>query len=428
MKRFPLVLFLALISLPPSSARTEPAKQTAVTVEDKLKNLAGSCPERVHFNEPPDNIEGRRFVYRSFDMYNDCPDEMDALAKTPEPIDDRLLVMAEKGASLPERYRAAWVLIQRRNPKVVPALEKMTKSDSAEERYLAWHLYINGIRNQKFAVPQSFDTMLDQCKNEKNRFVRELIMRFFGTCKAKEAIPLLTAAMKEDDKYRDAVSALGEIGDTKTVPDILAQAKKEQGNRNSYFRALGQIGTSEAVDYLIECLDEGCFVVEALFKSGSPKALPAIEKYLARLKAKERPNELDLAVAQVSVLRLKHTDPREHLLALAEDRKQSRDMRNHALEALEHYDKKPLAERILKLYRADTDDWTRMFYIRLLKDLPGDDITEAMIDQALTDDENRFYFSHYDLLEALNQRLNTSYRTMAPLVQYLKRQRAAKEK
>jgi hypothetical protein len=58
-------------------------------------------------------------------------------------------------------------------------------------------------------------------------------------------------------------------------------------------------------------------------------------------------------------------------------------MRTHALEALGYYDKKLFADRLLKLYRTDTDDWMRMFSIRLLRDLPRKDITEAMIDQAL---------------------------------------------
>jgi hypothetical protein len=142
----------------------------------------------------------------------------------------------------------------------------------------------------------------------------------------------------------------------------------------------------------------------------------------------KKQHDLDLAVAQISVLRLKYRDLREQLIALAEARKQSQWMRTHALEALGHYDKKPLAGRILKLYRTDTDDWMRMFYIRLLRDLPGEDITEAMIDQALTDKKNEYYHSHHDLVKALNWRLNTSFRTLTPLVEYLQRERAAKEK
>jgi hypothetical protein len=69
-----------------------------------------------------------------------------------------------------------------------------------------------------------------------------------------------------------------------------------------------------------------------------------------------------------------------------------------------------------------------MFYIRLLRDLPGKDITQAMIDQALTDDKDKYYHSHYDLVDALNHRLNTSNLTLPSLVEYIQRHRSAKEK
>jgi HEAT repeat protein len=439
-KKFLLVLIgLALIPVASSLARGQPSGpnspgHTTSSIDNALRELSASGPPRVHANEPlhSPGDEGSGFAYRPNDLYTDCADAMDSLTKTKEPVDDRLLQLADKGKELPERYRAVWVLIQRRNKEVIPALEKMAASTSAEERFLAWIAYGRGVRHGHITAPRSFEAALRQCRDEKNRHVRSALVGFFGACKAKEAVPFLVAAL-ENDAEPNAIDALGEICDPNTVPAIVTCLKKKATfsathNRHSYFRALGHIGTPEAVEYLIECLDEGCFAVESLFESGSPKALPAIEKHLNRLQAKKQPDELDLAVAQVSALRLKHADPREHLFVLAEDRKQSQWMRTRALEALGHYDKKPVTERLLKLYRAEPDDWTRMFCIRLLRDLPGNDITEALIDQALTDRRNVYYFSHADLLEALNQRLGTSFRTMASLTQHLQRERDAKDR
>jgi HEAT repeat protein len=303
----------------------------------------------------------------------------------------------------------------------------MAGSSSAEERYLSWHAYTEAIAQQRLAVPRRFDATIACCRKEKNRYVQAQIMAFLGACEAREAIPLLVAALNDDPHY-SAVQALGAIRDPKTVPAILACAKKEKRNRHIYSGVLGRIGSPEAVDYLLEHLHEGCFAVEALFESGSSKALPALEDHLARLKKLKEPDELDLAVTQVSVLRLKSKDPRQQLVALGEDARESRWMRTNALQALSHYDKRPFASRILKLYQKDRDEWVRMDCIRLLQDLPGNDITEAMVDQALTDNENRWYASHDHLREALNQRLGTSFRSLTPLIEHLKSERNLKEK
>ncbi len=404
-----------------------PPKEAAITTafDEAFEKLSLPCPERIHNNEGPlfCHEEGSRFGYRPHDLYADCADEMDALARTREPVDERLLQVGNKGKDLPERYRAVWILIQRRYEKVVPILKKMAASSDALERYLAWHAYNDAIRNCQLPAPQCSDGILAQFRKEKNRYVRARIMEFLGACKARDAVPLLTAALDEDTQYC-AVEALGEIRDPKSVPVILARARKETLNRHIYYSVLGRIGTPEAVDYLLEHLGEGHFAVKALFESGSPKALPALEKYLERLKKTKEPDELNVATAHIGVLRLKNKDVRAQLIALAEDRKQSQWMRSGALEALGHYDLKPLAKRILQIYRTDKDDWMRMFYVRLLRGLEGKKITEAMIDQALTDNPDEYCHSQRDLLEALNQRLHTSFRTMPALVEYLQRQYA----
>src|SRR5262245_45805663 len=139
-----ITLLAVIAAVAPSPVCAEPPQQTAVTTEEKLKKLAAPCPLQTFTNLPNNPTEDDLLAYRPNDMYVTCADEMDALVKTREPVDDRLLQMAEKGATLPERYRAAWVLIHRRNAKVVPILEKMIKSSVVEERFLAWAAYTHG--------------------------------------------------------------------------------------------------------------------------------------------------------------------------------------------------------------------------------------------------------------------------------------------
>jgi HEAT repeat protein len=422
---------LVAVALVPLAARAQPA---APSVESALRELAAPVKPVARINDlyhAPGDV-GSGFVWRQSDLRNGCEDALEALAKTNEPVDARLLKIAHESKELRERYRAVWVLVQHKNANAIPVLEKMTRSTDPEERYLAWCAYAQGVSAKNIAAPRSFDAALKQCKDEPNRYVRAVNMGFFGTCKAKEAVPHLVAALDTRDS-ETAVSTLGDIRDPDSVPAIIKRLKKISpksfaGNRHVYFRALGNIGSADAVDCLIECIDEGCFAVEALFETRSPKALPAIEKYLARLKRETDPDDLDLAVAQVCTLRLKHADPREHLLALAEDRKQSRWMRSRALRALMEYDRAPLVPRLLKLYKAEADDAERTIYIRLLCDVPGDDITEALIDHALADTKNPWFLTQGELRDALNERLNTSFREMEPLVLHLKKLRAEKIK
>ncbi len=428
-----ILIALACMGAPPERLRELPpgaihVKDTTPgeAIDKAFRELALPCPDRVHINEPISGDEGLRLGYRPHDMYADCPDAMDFLAKTRANVGERLLQVASKAKTLPERYRAAWVLVQRGNPGVAPILLRMGRSASLEERYLGWNLYARGVREKKLAAPRSFDTPIARCRAEKNRYVREEVMDFLGACKAREAVPLLTEALNDDSHY-SAVVALGSIGDPKTVPAIIKAASRETCNRHIYHGVLGRIGSDEAVDYLIRHVDEGCFAIEALFETRSPKALPVLEKQLEKLRRQPPAEQLDLVYAQVCVLRLKHKDPRAHLMRLVKDRKQSKSMRQQALAAMRSYDPAPYADDLLALYRAEKDDYTRMFYIRLLRDLPGKKITEAMIAQALEDDKDCFH-SDYDLLAALNERLNTSHRTLKSLVEHLRRQRLAREK
>jgi HEAT repeat protein len=399
----------------------KPVAPTAASrIDAAIEKLRIPCPFRAHINESG----GDGLDYRSQDMYEDCSDEMDLLVKTTVPVDARLLRMAGEGDSLPARYRAVWVLIQRRNAAVVPILERMATAASAEERFLAWRAYEDGVVHGQLPVPRSFDRAIDQYRKEKNKSVRDNIAYFLGAARARPAVPVLIAALQAD-RYDDcAISALGEIGDPQAVPALIAAAKA--GKHWADYRALGHFSTPEAVDFLIAHLGKG-FATEALFLTGSPKALPALRKHLEKLKSERKTNELELATTRIAVWRLAHADPRELLLRAAENPAESEWMRVQSLEALQEYAFSPYSDRLLQLYKNEKNEHVRLQCIRLLCKEAGAGITEALIAHALKAGRDEWICDD-DLLETLNHRLQTSFRDMNSLRAHLKTGRSAQER
>jgi HEAT repeat protein len=275
--------------------------------------------------------------------------------------------------------------------------------------------------------PRDCNLAIDRYVKEVQREVRWEIAWFLGSAKAKPAVPVLIAELRKNPAAHEAVSALSEIGDTTAVPAILRAAAAETSNRHIYHGALGRLATAEAVQFLIDNLDE-YGAVEALFKSRSPRALPALKKHMEKLQELSKPDDLGLTVTRVAVLRLSEADPREHLMLLAEDTKEDKGLREECLKALRDYEVAPLAPRILKLYTTESDDWFRAKCIRLLKDQKLKGVTEAMVEHALTTKGGGLTPCEYDLLEALNYRLHTSFRSVRDLRAYLRDQRDSLEK
>ena len=79
-----------------------------IAVSAAIHDIKQPCPRRVHYNEATD----APLMYRPHDMQEDCPVAIKLLAKTQEPIDERLLTMARNTRNLPERYRTVLVLIE----------------------------------------------------------------------------------------------------------------------------------------------------------------------------------------------------------------------------------------------------------------------------------------------------------------------------
>lgn len=407
-------------------AGSDGARLTRSRIEANLSlaSLARKCPDRNHPNQPffP------TLTYRDHDMYVDCRDALDLLVKTDEPVDERLLVMAETGRKLPERYRAAWVLIRRRNERVAPCLRQMSVAAEAEERYLAWRAYDEGVGDRQIAPPKDFRWAIEQYEKETDDEVREWISFFLGTCKAKQALPTLVARLEKRPDDIHAVHAIGMIGDTSAAPAVLkAAATPDSNNFGWYLSALGQLPTTDSIDFLIRHLNNSS-AVRALFDSGSPKALPALQEHLKKLESsrKEKDDGHNLAVTKIAVLRLSSQDPREKLMSWAEDRKQGAWLRQLSLDALDKYDYSTLTHRILKVYANGTDAVVRFRCVGLLEDQEFEGITLAMIEDALGRDAGAGMESgQYDLLEPLNRRLGTKYPSFEDLQTFLKARRRA---
>jgi HEAT repeat protein len=410
--------------LPQGALRVRPTELTSA-VEDALKQLELPCPPRGHLNEPI--RQGPCYGFLDSDMYEDCPDAMDLLANTREPIDDRLLELARNDKRLAARYRAAWVLAHRRNTAVVPILEKMAGSAAPEERYLGWTLYWRSLQAKDLPVPTDFDLAIRAYRNEKQVDLHLAVTCFLGTARARPAVPMLINAVRANPRCASEIQLLGTIGDPRAVP-VIIQAAKELGGPPGFevLYALGRLGTAEAAEFLIEHLERP-EATQALFETRSPKALPALQQHLEKLKANRSKDDSDLEDTRLAVLRLKYPDSRERLMQLAEDQRESRRLRKEALRALREYDASPFAARVLAIYASNRDCELRMSCVPLLRDekLPG--ITEAMVEHAIGDGAPLWYEGH-DLREALNQRLGTSFRNLMDLQRYLRKNWAGPEK
>jgi hypothetical protein len=207
------------------------------------------------------------------------------------------------------------------------------------------------------------------------------------------------------------------IGDTSAVSPIIKDYEHSH-NRHYQLEALGRLATPEAVDFIIDHLED-YGATDALFASKSKKALPALEKHLGKLKQNNSPDvAIDLAATRIAIIRLSKDDCREALLQIAEDQKEDHHARWDAFEALEAYDTSSFTKRILEVYKRDPDTSIKRICIWLLQDSKFDGVTEALMDHALQAEKIKSkddLATEDALLQALNQRLGTVFPDMKEL-------------
>ena len=197
-------------------------------------------------------------------------------------------------------------------------------------------------------------SLLALYKKERDDEVHQVIARFLGTARCRDAVSVLLDTLRKNPSDYHVVWALGMIGDPQAVPVLIAMFEKSDSYRSCYCEALGKLATPQAVDFLIAHMDEG-HAVEALAQTKSPKALPALQKHLDKLVKAARPDDLDIALTKIAITELNYQDPAPHLLAFGEDRANSEWLRIHALWAMEKYETAPLHPRLLRMFLDDPD-------------------------------------------------------------------------
>jgi HEAT repeat protein len=362
--------------------------------------------------------------------YEGSEDQIDALIRTKAAVNQVLIHQAQTTLSLRVRYRAAYILIQRRCGLVARILDSMCESSNEEERYLAWHAYQLALSEKKLKPPKRFERPLQLYAREKDHEVRREIVCFLGKARAKDAVPALIDRLEKKEDPWDVIWALGEIGDPKAVPAII-NAFEGDINQHCHLAALGKLATSEAVDFIIDHLDT-YGAVKALCRTKSDKALPVLKKHLDHLQqAKGKEKDSDIRDTRIAIIRLSTDDPREPLLKVVEDVQEDASMRYWTLRALQEYDTTPLESRILKLYKESDNTDIKRCCIGLLENGTADGITEAMLDHVLKcdrGDDGDCGTTKIDLRAALHKRLNKAFRKFEDLRAYAEELRKLKDK
>jgi HEAT repeat protein len=396
------------------------ARAAPKTASEALRELETPLPLVAHFNAPI--IPNSERLYLLDDLVGTGYAAINFLVGS-EGVDKELLQLATSSKPLGARIRAAHILIQRRNADVAPVLERMIASDNDDERYVACEAYEHALRDKLLPTPTNFSDFIAAYKKETDSHIRERFELFFAEGKAKSAVKPLLETLKRNPGQPRAIWALGMIGDPSAVPAIIEDFHAQHcDNKGCNVTALGRLATPEAVDFIIAHLDEH-YAPEALCQSKSKKALPALQMHLRTLEKRDSKDEINLAATKIAIAQLSQEDCRDALLQMAEDKDEVCGVRASALRVLRENDTTPFKQRILKLYKTDASSEVRSNCYWLLKDADLDGLTEAMIGDALSEDSLRddsFRYRESSLLEALNNRLRTSYREMADLRAYLK--------
>jgi HEAT repeat protein len=393
----------------------------------KTSSNSGSGPQLSTGSLPPNWASSREYL--AYNYYLNCRPSMELLARTKAAIDKDLLDLARSDKRFQVRYRAMNILAHRGNRAVLPLAEAMQSDKDPDVRFLGWDTYNVLTSVSKLGPPKDIVRCVKLYESEDVREVREQIESFFGTVKASEAVQSLMESVKRRGGSYKAIQTLGVIGDPRSVPVIIKDFSRGN-NRHNHLDALGKIATPEAVDFIIQHLEE-YGAVEALCETRSEKALPALRARLDKLNASKGPDhDLDESATRIAVVRMSHKNPQEELLRIGEDKREGEWARSDALMALRGYDTTALKERILKLFISDPSDDIKRFCIWLLEDssLPG--IKDAMVDYALALEPRSMgalATEHY-LLESLNKRLDTMFWDMADMKAYLKELRTNKQK
>src|SRR5262245_2174986 len=130
------------------SARTKPDPAHSPPVAKALLALTKPAGDSDRFSDGWSRLRHVPWGYRE-----DCKDEIDLLSTTKEDVEPELLKLATSGAGVHVRFRAAYVLMNRRCKAVIPVFNKMCESKIDIERYSGILMYQYAIRNKWLPPP-----------------------------------------------------------------------------------------------------------------------------------------------------------------------------------------------------------------------------------------------------------------------------------
>lgn len=342
---------------------------------------------------------------------------VDLLKGAPASLDPWLVDLGLSGPSPSARHLATHLLAIRGDPAALPLIEAGCANPDPEERHLAVRALQAGAAAGR---PMKVATLLPLLAYETDGRTMERLAMTLGELRSVEAVPALRKAIRLDPRFTYGIWALGRIGAAEATPDIIGALLHETLNPHFAFRALGELATPEAVDFLILHLD-GSMAPEALAATKGDRTLPALRRHLEILRAAGGDeDDLNLSETVVAVIRLTHADPREALLAAAEDGRERPAVRHKALWALCNHETRAFDGRILRIYRESVDPEINMFCVLLLREsaLPG--VTEAMVREALSVSGQAIWYAADGLLDTLNRRLGTKFKDFEALRAHLR--------
>jgi HEAT repeat protein len=136
------------------------------------------------------------------------------------------------------------------------------------------------------------NALIARLADEQETSVGEAICRALGALRDVRAIPVLLGQLKVDGKTKvGAITALGDIGDAKVVPEILPLLEERDNDlRAEAVKALGKLGSADAAAELKRLLEDDpaeevrSAACGALALIGDVSAQEAIARALPRLK------------------------------------------------------------------------------------------------------------------------------------------------
>ncbi|MEI8198080.1 MAG: HEAT repeat domain-containing protein [Phycisphaerae bacterium] len=160
--------------------------------------------------------------------------------------------------------------------------------------------------------------------------------RWLARAKCRRAVPVLIDLVKLDH-HRNAIEALGEIGDPAAIPVLMAMAKEHMGELeisarysgpedcHAALRALAKLKASGTVEMLLpHVVDED--IVSMLETLGDPRAIPVLQQIVATGKPRQikgstpKTDRSCVEAARIALATLEPGDPIPRYCAMIQDR------------------------------------------------------------------------------------------------------------